>query len=100
MEKVRQISLARKELYYTWKDDFEDMPFSLNVNEQHVLSAIEHIHSLGGMDDDIIRDIWQWMRFNKSANEYETELYQTWVRSIYSKIDHLCDEADFCSMKV
>lgn len=67
------------------ENDDEGLPFDSNVNEARVLELVEAIE----LPDDhpLIPRIRQWILFNKALNLHEGEPYQTWVGTIYSKIE-------------
>ena len=57
-----------------------------SVNEERVLKLVCEIRSAREMTPDTIRRIRLWMQTNKLLNAREEDPYQTWVATVYSKI--------------
>lgn len=71
-----------------WNNEDGDLPFKTSVNEQQILDSITMIIDSNRMTCELKSKIEQWMKFNKWCNAFEEGDYQTWVFTIYSKINN------------
>lgn len=68
----------------------EGLPFSSAVSEKRVLDAV----LVAELDQNWKARVRQWINFNKACNMYEGEPYQTWVATVYSRIEAKLSEAE------